>query len=142
MATKNQSSVNRWKIVSLVFIALFAILLIVTLVRFRHPGPEMTSATPEQMESAKAVVEQSLQADGYNVADYKVEAGSEAGHMGDAKKEVIRVTAENDTSRHFYLVDVETGKVVLHDSSERYGWMAEMKPLHEQPGGWFRGKPR
>lgn len=138
MAPKNQSSVNRWKIVSLIFIALFAILLIVTLVRFRHPGPEMTPATPEQMESAKAVVEQTLQANGYNVSNYKIETASQLGKMGDADKAVIRVTAENGSSRQFFLVDAETGKLVLHDLSERFGWMAEMQPQ----GGFFRGKPR
>jgi uncharacterized protein YpmB len=140
MATKTQNSVNRWKIVSLIFIALFAVLLIVTLVRFRHPGPEMTPATPEQIESAKSTVTQQLQASGYN--NYKIEAASELGHMGDARKPVIRVTAENDTSRQFFLVDVETGRIVMHDLSERHEWMAEMKPPRESPGGFFRGKPR
>ncbi len=142
MATKNQNSVNRWKIVSLIFIALFAILLIVTLVRFRHPGPEMTPATPEQIEAAKSAVIQQLQASGYSPGNYKIEASSELGHMGEARKAVIRVTAGNDTSRQFFLVDVETGRIVLHDLSERYEWMAEMKLPKEAPGGFFRGKPR
>ncbi len=142
MATKNQSSVNRWKIVSLIFIALFAVLLIVSMVRFSHSRPPLTPATPEQMESAKAIVEQDLQANGDNISNYKIEAASELGHIGESQKSLLRVAAENDTSRHFYLVDVETGKIVLHDSSERYGWMAEMKPPRESQGGWFRGKPR
>jgi hypothetical protein len=142
MATKTQSSVNRWKIVSLIFIALFAILLIVTLVRFRHPGPEMTPATTEQIDSAKSIITQKLQAEGYNITNYKVEAASELGHMGELQKAVIRVTAQNDTSRQFFLVDVETGKIVMHDFSERYDWMAEMKQPREAQGGWFRGSPR
>jgi uncharacterized protein YpmB len=142
MATKNPSSVNRWKIVSLIFIALFAVLLIVSLVRFSHSRPPFTPATQAQMESAKAIVEQSLQANGYNISNYKIEAASEIGRMGENQKQALRVTAENDTSRQFYLVDLETGKIVLHDSSFRYEWMAEMKPLRESQGGWFRGKPR
>jgi hypothetical protein len=142
MATKNQSSVNRWKIVSLIFIALFAILVVVTLVRFRHVGPQMTPATPEQMELAKSIVEQNLQADGYNTGNYTIEANTEISRMGENQKEVIRVTAENDTSRHFFLVDMETGKLVLHDATHRYDWMAEMQPRREPQGGFFRGKPR
>jgi hypothetical protein len=140
MATKTRTPVNRWKIVSLIFIALFAIMLIVTLVRFRHPGLDMNPATPEQIESANAVVEQHLQASGYNYTNIK--AASDLGHMGDSKKSVIRVTAENETSRQFFLVDVETGQIVLHDLSERFGWMADSKPPRESPGGLFRGKPR
>ncbi len=142
MATKNQSSVNHWKIVSLIFIALFAVLLIVSLVRFSHSRPSLTPATPEQMESAKAIVVQNLQASGDDISNYTIEASSEIGRMGDAQKEVLRVTAENDTSRHFYLVDLETGKLVLHDATHRYDWMAEMKPPRAAKGGWFRGNPR
>lgn len=142
MATKNQSSTNPWKIISLIFIALFAVLLIVSLVRFSHSRPPLTPATQEQMESAKAVVEQSLQANGYNISNYKIESSSEIGRIGENQKEVLRVTAENDTSRHFYIVDLETGKVVLQDSTHRYDWMAEMNPPREAPGGNFRGKPR
>ncbi len=142
MTTKNQNSVNRWKLVSLIFIALFAILLIVTLVRFRHPGPEMAPATSEQRDSAKSIVMQQLQASGYDLSNYKIEAVSGLSRIGEGRKSVIRVSAENGTSRHFFLVDVEIGQIVLHDFSERYGWLVEMKMPRAPRGGFFRGKPR
>lgn len=138
---EKKSEMNLWKIVAVVFIVLFGLAVAGGLLRIYHAGPSMNVPTHEQMDSAKAIVAQELAKSGDNISNYEVTVSTQIrrlergpapffamegpeGSRGFAEEisagNTLHVSLQSDTKTHFYLVNIDTGKIVMHSFTE---WM-------------------
>jgi hypothetical protein len=139
---------NMWKIIAIVFIALFGLAVAGGLFRVAyvfHSEPRMSAPTQEQMDAARALVAQELLANGDDISNYEVRISSQImrvemrqapmfidmrgsnrsdNFMSEApapEGNTIHVSLQSETKTHFYLVNIDTGKIVMHSYTE---WMA------------------
>ena len=128
---------NVWKIVSMVFIALFIVILAWGLMSTR-PRPTFTEPTQEQMNMAETIVAQDLQAKGDNISNYEVfvtnrivglfgiphpsneepainqiKSPGEAGNFRN-----IQVSLRGNTTAYLYIVNIDSGKILMRSFTE------------------------
>jgi hypothetical protein len=125
---------NVWKMVSIVFIALFILILAWGLMNTRS-RPAFTEPTQEQIDMAKGVVAQDLQARGDSIDNYEVlvtnrivglfgrphlsneePAIEPFGKMGNFRN--LQVSLRGNTTAYLYIVDIGSGKVVMRSFTE------------------------
>ena len=137
---EKKNEMNLWKIVAVVFIVLFGLALAGGLFRIYHAVPPMSVPTQEQMDSARNVVAQELAKSGDDIGNYEVTISSMIrkldrmlpmfirmeGPEGSGFSQEIRdgntihVSLQSETKTHFYLVDIDSGKIIMHSFTE---WM-------------------
>jgi hypothetical protein len=136
--SKGKQKLNVWKIVAIVFIILFCAALIGGLFRISRPRSSFTAPTREQIDSAKAVVAQELEKHGDDINNYEVVVSSMIGKFRDMgiglspgppgrqdppgmhEGRVIHISLHGNSTSHFYLIDIDSGKAVMHSLTE---WM-------------------
>ena len=140
---------NPWKIVAIVFMALFALIIVLSMLRVQQFRNGFTEASEEQRESAQAIAIADLERRGedtgqlvFSAKDHIRNAGQEG-----ADREIIEVTASGEAQRHTYIIDIGTSDILMYAKTEFYDGIdhrddARMPPgpppgpLHEQ------GSPR
>ena len=128
---------NVWKIVSLVFIALFIVILVWGLNNMR-PRPTFTEPTQEQIDMAKAIAAQDLQAKGDSIDNYEVFVTNRiVGFIGEPQLDKerhaigqinmpgevgnfrnLQVSLRGNSTAYLYLVDIGSGKIVMRSFTE------------------------
>jgi hypothetical protein len=124
------SKTNVWKVVSIVFIVIFAVILVTGLVRIIafHPQPE--KATPGQIASAKTLAENDLTQRNENTSGYSIKTADNLKRplMRNANR-TIEVSFYNETVRHLYIIDVDNGKILLYSKTQFYDTLNHSNPL-------------
>jgi cell division protein FtsB len=125
---ENPSKLNIWKIVALVVIALFAGTLIFGVIKLQRFKQTLVDPTDTQVESAKTLALQDIEKRGFNTSEYDIKVAPKVRGMSEAgeNRNIIQVFAEANASRHNYLIDTDSGMILLHSQTETYGWMADM----------------
>ena len=140
---KDIKSMNMWKVVAIVFLVLFGLALAGGVFRIfsAHAGPPMNVPTHEQMDAARNVVAQELLANGDDISNYEATVSSmirrfdRVPPMFNMMKgpedqrfdenmslgNTIHVSLESDTKTHFYLVSIDSGKIIMHSFTEWTG---------------------
>ena len=140
---RGMERMNMWKVVAIIFLALFGLALAGGVFRIfsAHSGPPMNVPTREQMDSARAIVAQELLANGDDISNYEVTVSSmirrfdRVPPMFNMMKgpedqrfdenmslgNTIHVSLESDTKTHFYLVSIDSGKIIMHSFTEWTG---------------------
>ena len=135
--SKGKQKINVWKIVAVVFIILFCAALIGGLFRMSYPRPSFMAPTQEQIDSAKAIVAQELAKKGDDINNYEVVVSNLIGEFKDIRigvypkpsrqappgtpvGNVIHISLHSNSTSHFYLIDIDSGKVIMHSLTE---WM-------------------
>jgi hypothetical protein len=128
---------NIWKIVAIVVIALFAATLIFGIVKLQRFKQTLADPTGPQIDAAKSLALQDLENRGVNTSAYTIKVATKVRGMREAGEDrnIIQVFAEADASRHNYLIDTDSGMILLHSQTETYGWMAEMDKRMMPPRG-------
>jgi hypothetical protein len=129
---------NVWKIVSVVFISLFILILLWGITNLRS-RPQFPEPTQEQTDMAVAVVTDDLQASGDSIDNYEVSVANRmigfigrpgprngmpglkpGGHpdMARVSGENIQVALRGNSTGHLYIVDLESGSIVMHSFTE------------------------
>jgi len=135
-----------WKGVAIAFIVVFCIIVVFGIIRFYHFEPPRAAANPSQIDLAEKVVAQDLSSRGKNISNYKIQvSGMARGFARDGvSKSIIQVSLYDKSRRHLYLIDADSGQMVMHSETTFYGWMENQTPP-EIPGhgprlGPFWGK--
>lgn len=136
--SKGKQKMNIWKIIAVVFIVLFCAALIGGLFRISHPRSPFMAPTQEQIDSAKAIVAQELAKEGDDINNYEVIVSNRIGkfnginigvHPGQSGRKIppetraekiIHISLHGNSTSHFYLVDIDSEKVIMHSFTE---WM-------------------
>jgi hypothetical protein len=124
---------NMWKMVSLVFIALFILILAWGLMNTR-PRPTFTEPTQEQIDAAKTIVAQDLQARGDNISNYEVFVTNRIvglfgmphpsneepaiNHIKPGDFRNIQVSLRGNTTAYLYIVNIDSGKILMRSFTE------------------------
>ena len=127
---------NVWKILSLVFIALFILILAWGLMNSR-PVQRFTEPTQEQIDMAKSIVAQDMQSMGDNISNYEVSVTNRImGFIGEpmlggrsAMRQFnlpigpenfrnLQVSLRGNATVYLYIVDIDSEKVVMRSFTE------------------------
>ncbi|MBU2561736.1 MAG: hypothetical protein KKD17_05545 [Nanoarchaeota archaeon] len=124
-ATKKR---NVWKIVAIAMVVVFVLIVAGGIIKLHRFKASFAAATEEQTSSAEAAVMQDLESRGLNISEYTVRVSHKVIGMreGGDDRNIMQVFAEANSSRHSYLIDMDSGKIMLHSQTETYGWMADM----------------
>lgn len=134
---------NVWKTVSVVFIVLFFLILIVGIMRAYHFKSSFITATEDQVNSARTIVSQELQNKGEEIDDYEIYVGNKIRKHGRNAKSIIQVSLLKDSTRHLYLIDIDSHEIVLHSETEFYSWMNnsnENFKAYRRKNRWFHNR--
>ena len=127
---KNDGSNMLWKGIALAFIAVFIVIIVFGLVRFYTFQPHHFAAQPVQTSLAEKAVADDLNQRGDNLSNYKVQISDMArGFTRDGmNKNIIQVSLSDGSIRQIYLVDSDSGQIVMHSETTFYGWMENQTP--------------
>lgn len=130
-----------WKVISIAFIAIFCVILLFGVLRWYHLKPHHMAVQQSQLDLAKEVVSADLSSAGYNLSDYKVQvADSIRGFSRDRQNEnIIQVSLFGDSKMHQYLVDADSGKIIMHSETTFYGDMKNLSMGMPRQRGFFQG---
>lgn len=124
-----------WKGVAMAFIAVFIVIIIIGLVRFYTFQPRHFAAQPVQTGIAEKAVADDLSQRGDNISNYKVQVSDMARGFtrNGMNKSIIQISLSDGSTRQIYLVDSDSGQIVMHSETTFYGWMGNQTPP-EAPG--------
>ncbi len=129
---KGKQKVNIWKVISVIFIILFVLALIGGLFRIYHFRASFTTPTQDQIDSAKAIVAQELRNKGDDINNYEIVVPKNIrkfdgrmppppinifGRM-ESPRSIIQLSLSNNSVRHSYLIDMDSGEVLIHSQIE------------------------
>jgi zona occludens toxin (predicted ATPase) len=124
MAKKDvHKKTSLWKIISIVFIVLFAAILIGGLLKAYHFRSSFKPATAAQIDSAKTIAISSLASQGENVSSYVFRASDNIRPIGAGSEytpSTIEVSLYNESVRNLYIIDVDSGSILMYDRMEFY----------------------
>ncbi|MBN1544900.1 hypothetical protein JW898_05575 [Candidatus Woesearchaeota archaeon] len=117
-----------WKIVAISMVILFILIIAGGIIKLQRAKASFAAATPEQKSTAEAAVTKDLEARGLNASEYSIEVVGRVMRMKEAGKyrNLMQAFADSNASRHSYLIDMDSGVIMLHSQTETYGWMAEI----------------
>ncbi|MBW2971692.1 hypothetical protein KY359_01525 [Candidatus Woesearchaeota archaeon] len=131
-----------WKIVAISIVIIFILIVAGGLLKVHNTRESFAEATPEQKTSAESAVQLDLESRGLNESEYSIAAARNVMHIRESGEDrnILQVFADSNASRHSYLIDTDSGMIMLHSQTEAYGWMAEMHRKNMCPG--CKGVPR
>ena len=139
-----------WKGIAIAFIAVFCIILIFGIIRWQHFRPQYAQyempKIPQQplIGSVKDVISADLSNSGENISDYDVQVSDNIRKFPreGMDKNIIQVSLYAGTKRHLYLVDADSGVIVMHSETSVYGWMQNLTLQPERRRWFFMGDDR
>jgi hypothetical protein len=139
---KEKKTFNVWKIIALAFVAVFCVIIVISVIRLYHFEPHRSFANPAQVDLAKGVVSQDLSRNGDNISNYKIQASDMAREFArdGLNKNIIQISLYDRSKRHLYLVDADSGDIIMHSETTFYGWMENQTPP-ESPRPGPRRRP-
>jgi len=131
---------NIWKIVSLIFIALFVIVVAAGFLLVSHFRSNLLPPTSEQVTAAEAIVAQDLAANGDDIANYEVTVSPTARKR--TSQTILQVRLTQNATEHLYLLDLESSTILVHSQTTVYGNLSEDPPFGFPGPPFFGGKPK
>lgn len=132
----DQRQTNVWKLVSIVFITLFCVTVALSFLRHHSIRPGFIEATAEQKERAEGIVAQDLESRRENIAEYEKAVATKIRGIvsGNMTRHIIQVSLWKGSARYMYLVDADSGEIVLRAETNVYGWMNSSSREHSSSG--------
>ncbi len=142
---KNNNPTRVWKIVAISFIVIFVLFVFVGLIKSHNIKSSFVKPSQDQIELAKRIAAEKLQSANINASTFQITVG-ERGQKHRDNKVILQVVFYNDTTTHAYLVDLDSGKVILHSETEIFEKISDpRKPYlpypNERVGGSWRPLP-
>jgi hypothetical protein len=131
-----------WKTVAIMMIIAFAVLIIGSAIKAYHFRSSFMRPSESQIEYAKTVAIQKLQSMGINPADYQTRTPDEMRIIPTegVKRSVLQVSFHNKETAHTFLVDVNSGDILLHTETDVYIPLGNERNPSEPPGLFHPGK--
>lgn len=133
-----------WKGISIAFIIIFGVILVFGVLRWYHFKPHHIAVQQSQIDLAKNAVSADLAKAGYNVSDYKIQvADSARGFSRDREQDrmdekIIQISLFGDSKMHQYLVDADSGSIMMHSETTFYDGMKNFSMGFPKPHGFFQ----
>jgi hypothetical protein len=113
---------NIWKILAIAVIVIFALFLVSGMVKYYYIRSSFVEPTQAQVSYAVKLATGKLESGGMNVSAFqvKVEEMMRRPHDDRENRSILQVLFYTNTTTHTYLVDVNSGEVILHSETEWY----------------------
>jgi len=124
MKEKTQPNQSRkpniiWKVIAIIFIAIFALFLIWGFIRANHFKASFARPTQDQSDYAIKVAKEKMDSLGIDSSLLQSRASDRMPKpRGEKDRKVLQVSFFNDTTTHSFLVDLDTGEAILHSQTE------------------------
>ena len=111
-----------WKIVAIAVIAIFGVLIIGGLIKAHYIRSSFVKPTQAQIDYAAKIATEKLQSMGENVSAFQIQTGKRmrTHKENGVSRTIIQVSFSNNSTTHIYLVDVNSGEVLLHSETETF----------------------
>ena len=132
-----------WKIVAITVIIIFALVVIGGVIKAYHFRSSFARPTQAQIDDAAKIATRQLQATGANLSSFQLHVGSHMKKFSDegVARSIIDVSFANNSTMHSYLVDLNSGAVLLHSQTNFYGKWSNHK-MYERHESMFPEKIR
>ncbi len=127
-AKKTDSETKVWKIIAIVMMAAFLCMIVFGIIRAYEFRPHCRTAPQQKLDMAQRQVGIDLHNHNESIDTYKqfVFNRTQRIMQDDTSKEVIQISLYNGSTIHYYLIDANTGQIVMHTETQYSGWMANM----------------
>jgi uncharacterized protein YpmB len=130
-----------WKITAIIFIILFIVIIVSALVRLSRSRPPLIEPTDAQVSIVKGIALTDLSNRGEQIQNFSVSTSPDIRpvSVGQATKKVLEVSVYNDSIRHLYIIDVDSGNVLLYSKTESFGFINYSNDRPVPPGNMELG---
>ena len=130
--SKKKSSQKIWKIVSVSVIILFVVIIIGGLIKALYIKSSFVKPTQEQIDFAGKIATERMKSMHQNASMFQMRTNMMRKMHEDGKtRGMMQVSFYNNSTMHTFLVDVNSGEVLLHSETDVYGsWMNNQKYSH------------
>jgi len=111
-----------WKIVAIAVVGIFAVLIIMGLIKAHNIKSSFAAPTNAQIDLAKNLAIEKFESIGGNPSAFQIRVEDRMRRPRDdtTNTTILQVVFYNDTTTHLFLVDVNSGKVIMHSETEMY----------------------
>jgi hypothetical protein len=139
-----RKKINIWKIVAIVFIILFAAIMFGGWMKAYHFRTSFITPTRSQVDIAKNAALTDLKNHGEDLTNYsfKISDKIRGISIGSAPRETIEVSVYNASIRHLYIIDVNSGGILMYSRIEFYDGLnhsIDISPSREMDQGGQKG---
>ena len=119
---KNNGKQKIWKIVAISVIAAFAVLVIIGIIKAHYIKSSFVKPTSAQISYATKIASDKLKSTGADVSSFQVQAGRKMHIMHDngVSRTTIPVSFYNNSATHTYIIDINSGEVLLHSETNMH----------------------
>lgn len=142
--TKIEKGQRVWKIVAVAVVIIFVLIVLGVSIKIYHYKSALTKPTQSQIDYATKIAEKKLQSTGNNASAFQIHVGSRIKTFSNdgASRSIIQVSFMNNSASHTYLIDLNSGEVLLHTETDAYGaWSSHnMYNRHDSMLNYMRDK--
>jgi len=111
-----------WKTIAIAVIAVFAVIIIAGVIRTHYIRSSFIKPTQAQIDYATKIATEKLQSAGVNSSGFQMQYGKRMRkmHNGVLNRIIIQVLFYNNSTTHTYLIDVDSGEILLHSQTDMY----------------------
>ena len=131
--SKEKSNQRIWKTVSVSVIILFAVIIIGGLIKAFYIRSSFVKPTQQQVDFATKIASERMKSMNQNVSAFSIHTNMmRRMHDEDGGKTrgMMQVSFYNNSTMHTFLVDVNSGEVLLHSETDVYGSWMNRKTSH------------
>ena len=118
-----------WKKVAIGVTAIFALVIIIGLIKAYYIRSSLIKPTQAQIDYAEKIATQKLQSMGIDSSAFQIQVGRKMRilHNNGIARNIMQVAFYNNSTTHTYLVDVNSGEILLQTETDLYGTLANNK---------------
>ena len=120
-----------WKILSIIFISIFLLVVIASLIRLYHFKSAFKESKNEEIGMAKSVVYDYLASNGRNVSMDNITPFNRITRIqyNHSEKKLIGVMVSDGSYEEMFLVDVDSNEIMMHSTTEFFGYLNNTKKM-------------
>ena len=130
--TGNYHGKKIWKITAIAVVVLFAVIILGALIKANYIRSSFVKPTQAQINYATKIATEKLQSMGGNASAFHIQAGGRMRRLHDdgAARTTMQVSFYNNSTTHTYLIDVNSGEILLHSQTDTYIVFGGYKKKH------------
>jgi hypothetical protein len=132
----SETEIQIWKWIAIVFILLFILMIAAGAIEAYRFRTDMRCHTipPNAFQEARNHVMMDLSNHSENITDYRQVFGTMRKiYEGNTTQEIIQITLYGNSTVHNYIIDANTGQIVMHTQTQYGGWMMNMSNSNMMP---------
>ena len=111
------------KVVAILVVIIFVLLIVGGLIKAHYIRKSFAKPTQQQVDSAAKIAKESLKSEGMDPAMFQMQSGSRLRVVKDERgvqKLIMQISFYNNSANHVYLIDVNSGKILLRSETDFY----------------------